>query len=315
MPITRMKRRIGFAIGALLMVGLGAFALRYAIDNVLPYSPIRPHRATPDEILAIHPTLLDPSSVGLTFETFDVDVERTIRLKGWFVHAAHNTSRGTIILLHGIGASRYAMIEFAARLSAEGFNCVLYDSRANGESGGVNCTFGYFEKRDVQYVIDAIQRRYPLCGPIGIYGNSLGASVAIQAMGVDSRICCGVVESPFATLREVIHDYFQQKFLVPLPCIPDAALERSERIAQFVVDSVRPEQSARSITHPVMVAHGTDDANIDISYGRRVFNAIACPYKRFRRIEGGTHNDLAAAGGIIYENDVLAFFRTHMHGQ
>lgn len=313
MAITRTKKLIILWVGVVLVFGSFGLALRYAIDNVLPYSPIRPHRATPDEVRALHPGLNDPSSAGLRFDTFDVDVEPTVRLKGWFVHATGDTTRGTILLLHGIGTSRYAMIAFAAKLATEGFNSVLYDSRANGESGGLNCTFGYYEKRDVQYVIDAVQQRYPHSRPIGIYGNSLGAAVSIQAMAVDERICCGVVESPFATLREVIHDYFQQKFLVPVSWIPDAALLRSEVIAQFVVDSVRPEHSARSITHPVMVSHGTLDANIDISYGRRVFAAIACPEKRFRAIEGGTHNDLAATGGAAYADEVLAFYRLHMH--
>lgn len=308
-----MKWRWIIGVVVLAVIGASVAGVHYAIVNVLPYSPIRPHRATPDEVRAIHPGLIDPASVGLTFDTFDVDVEPTIQLKGWFVHAASDTRRGTILLLHGIGTSRYAMVDHAKLLSASGFNCVLFDSRANGESGGVNCTFGYYEKRDVHYVIDAVQRTYPLCGPIGIYGNSLGAAIAIQAMGVDDRICCGVVESPFATLREVIHDYFQQKFIISMPWIPDAALERSEVIAQFVVDSVRPESSARSITHPVMVTHGSMDANINIGYGRRVFEAIACKDKQWRVIDGGTHNDLGAVGGATYANEVLAFFRSRMH--
>lgn len=311
----RMKftRRWSVTIGIVCILALsGAFVVWYAVENVLPYSPIRPHRMSRDEIRIAMPGVTDPSSLGLMYDTLTVYTADSLLLQGWFIHAAMEPSRGTILLLHGIGTSRFSMLDHARQLASEGFNSVLYDSRANGESGGINCTFGYYEKHDVVRVIDEVMRRFPECGPIGIYGHSLGAAVSVQAMAIDPRIRCGVIESPFATLREVIHDFARAMFFIPIDGLSDAALRRSEQIAHFVVDSVVPEASARKIRVPVLVAHGTADERITIAYGRRVYDALASDTKVWRGIVGGAHNDLAAVGGEAYAREVLAFFKSHL---
>jgi fermentation-respiration switch protein FrsA (DUF1100 family) len=131
-------------------------------------------------------------------------------------------------------------------------------------------------------------------------------------MSVSQRIVCGVVECPFASLREVIHDYFTRQFLLPINAIPDAALANSERIANFVVDSVQPEVSARRIVQPIMVVHGLADEHINPEHGKRVFANVASNLKVWYPIEGGTHNDLARVGGRPYRDALIAFFSRHL---
>jgi uncharacterized protein len=304
-----------FAILSVVIVVLILFlgiALTYAIENVFPYSPIRPHRLTPAEIGKLYPGVDNPGSVGLKYMDFDVDVEKGIILKGWFVFSHLKPARGTIVLLHGIASCRYAMIPMAKALARSGFNSILYDSRANGESGGVNCTFGYFEKIDLRIVLDAVQERFSGAAPFGVYGNSLGAAVAVQALAIEKRLRCGVVESCFATLRGVIHDYSRRMILLPINSIPDAALRRTERIASLRIDDVKPEASARFIVQPIMVIHGLKDAHIKAAYGRRVFDNIASPVKLWVPIPTGTHYNLAEIGGTPYLRSIVDFFITHI---
>ena len=204
------------------------------------------------------------------------------------------------------------MLSDARLLSGSGFNCILYDSRANGESGGLNCTFGYYEKHDVSSYVDSALARYPDCGPFGIMGDSLGAAVTIQALAIDKRLVCGVAESPFSTLREVVHDYFRQMFHVPMDLIPDAALKHSERIAHFSVDSVRPVDDARLILQPTMIVHGEVDSKISAEYGKRVFKNLASSVKQLYLISQAGHDNLGSAGGIEYQQALVGFFEKHL---
>ncbi len=295
--------RYTFAVLSVLILA-GGFALYHAVDKVLPYSAIRPYRHVVQG--------LTPESKGMRYDTLTVSVEENIRLKGWFIHASTQPSKGTVVLLHGIGSSKSAKMGLAALLTANGYDCVLYDSRANGESGGENCTFGYYEKRDVSRVIDVVQERYPGSGPFAIFGSSLGAAVAIQALSVDTRIVCGIAESPFATLRETIHDYAQRLFWIPVDAVSDAALLRSERIANFAVDSVKPEVSAAMVHQPVMIVHGLNDERISPEYGRRVFEQLRSPEKVWYPIPGAMHNDVYTVGGEEYQKKIVGFFEKNL---
>lgn len=295
--------RYTLAVFSVLILA-GGYALYHAVDKVLPYSAIRPYRHVVQG--------LTPESKGMRYDTLTVSVEENIRLKGWFVHTSTQPSKGTVVLLHGIGSSKSAKLGLAALLTANGYDCVLYDSRATGESGGQYCTFGFYEKRDVSRVIDAVKERYPGSGPYAIFGSSLGGAVAVQALSVDARIVCGIAESPFATLRETIHDYAKRLFSIPVDAVTDAALRRSEQIASFAVDSVKPEVSAAMVHQPVMIVHGLNDERISPEYGRRVFEQLRSPEKVWYPIPGAMHNDVYTVGGVEYQKKILAFLEEHL---
>jgi uncharacterized protein len=308
-----VKRVVTIVCAALgLLVVLVAAGAYYATEHILPYSSIRPHRVTKAEIQKRFNGVATPSAAGLTWQPFDIVVEDTIPLRGWFVNARSTPAQGTIFLLHGIASCKEAMITTSEMFSSEGFNCVLYDSRANGQSGGINCTFGYYEKRDLSRYLDSTIARFPGSGPYGIFGNSLGAAVAIQALAEDRRLVCGVAESPFASLRDVIHDYFARLFHIRLNAIPDRALRFSEKIAHFSVDSVQPAQSATKIVQPVMVIHGMEDDHISAAYGKQVYDNLLSADKVWMPIAGGDHYNLKKVGGAQFRESIIGFFRNHM---
>jgi pimeloyl-ACP methyl ester carboxylesterase len=143
-------------------------------------------------------------------------------------------------------------------------------------------------------------------------GDSFGAATAIQALAWDKRLICGIAESPFATLRGVIHDYFRQMYLVPLNFIPDAALLNSERIARFQVDSVCPVQDARKITQPTMIVHGFADQKISPKYGKQVFDNLSSVHKEWYLVQGAGHSDIGNVGGAEYEARIVGFFKTYL---
>jgi uncharacterized protein len=309
----QMKRflKILFSV---LPVGIIVLFLivEYAIKNVLPYSPIRPSRCTQIDIQKYYSGIVNPSAAGLDWKDFNITVEDTIRLRGWFIFSKSVPAQGTIFLLHGIASCKASMLPMAKLLASNGFNCILYDSRANGESGGINCTFGYFEKRDLSRYIDSALVCFPSSKPFAIFGNSLGAAVAVQALADEKRLVCGIAESPFANLRDIIRDYFAEMIHFHMDIIPDEALKNTERIAHFSVDSVQPALSAFRITQPTMIIHGNEDEKISVSYGRQVFDNLRSLQKKWYLISGGNHNNLTNIGGSEYDHDIVAFFKKYL---
>ncbi len=98
-----------------------------------------------------------------------------------------NKEDPTIILLHGLGFHSFEYEELAPLLSKNGFNCLAFDFRCHGRSEGQR---GYWTLQelvdDTKKVVDYVYNRFN--DKIGIFGNSLGAIVAVFAAAQDSRI-------------------------------------------------------------------------------------------------------------------------------
>jgi len=295
-----------------ILILISYFAITYAIRFIIPYAPIRPIRI-PKELYLKDPNgLKNPSSVGLDYSDFNITTEDSIQLKGWFIYSQMKPARGTIFLLHGISNCKNSMLPMAKMLSEEGFNCVCFDLRANGESGGLNCTFGYYEKKDLSRYIDSAVVRFPGSAPYGIFGHSLGAAITLQTMADDKRLVCGIAASPFASLRNIIRDYFARYTMVRFDSIPDKALIYTEQIAHFQIDSVQPALSAKSILQPMMIIHGLKDKNISPSHGKEIFNNLSSKEKIWYPIGGAGHNDLPYVGGSEYNKRIIEFYKKYL---
>lgn len=202
-------------------------------------------------------------------------------LQGWRCRAGR-PPRATIIYLHGVADNRGSATNIIARYTGKGFDVIAYDSRAHGESEGLLCSYGYFEKEDLLRVIGLIDR-----GPIVLIGTSLGAAVAIQAAASNPTIATVVAAETFSDLQTVARERAPWM-------LTDAMIKRAfalvEMSGRFEVDAVSPEQAAKEVHAPVLLIHGTDDHETPADHSRRVMSALAGP-KRLILVERAGHNE------------------------
>jgi alpha-beta hydrolase superfamily lysophospholipase len=204
-----------------------------------------------------------------------------IALRGWRFKPA-TTARGTVIFLHGSADNRASSVGLAQHLLPRGFAVLAYDSRAHGQSEGRDCTYGFFEKRDLSRVIDTITRR-----PIVVIGTSLGAAVALQAAAEDDRIAGVIAIASFSDLRTVATE--RAPFFATQGEIDDA-FRLAEQQANFRVDAVSPMAAAARITVPVLLIHGADDHETPPDHSRRIYKALHGE-RRMLIVPGHGHND------------------------
>jgi pimeloyl-ACP methyl ester carboxylesterase len=170
---------------------------------------------------------------------------------------------------------------------------VAYDSRANGESTGDVCTYGYYEKDDLRRVIDTIEVH-----PVVLVGGSLGAAVALQAAPDDARIRAVVAAETFSDLRTIAIE--RAPWILSDGMIRRAFVEAESR-GRFVVDEVSPVRAAARIQVPVFLVHGADDLDTPPDHSRRVFDALRGP-KHMRLVHGARHGG-SLTGEILVEID------------
>lgn len=228
-------------------------------------------------------------------EPLEVRARDGVRLRGFVAHSA-KTPRGTVVLLHGVGASSAYWSAEAHALAGAGVDVVAWDARGHGASEGL-CTYGARERDDVSDVLDALAR-HGLAEPILLYGYSMGAAVAIQAAAHDPRVDGVLAVAPFASLDDVIRRVI---WAVPRRLV-DRAIAAAELQAGFVIRAVRPVDDAAHLHVPLVVVAGALDDRVPLRAARAVARAASAPLVV---VPCATHDDvIVRCGGAC--DDALA---------
>jgi alpha-beta hydrolase superfamily lysophospholipase len=154
------------------------------------------------------------------------------------------------------------MLDHAPYLHAAGFDVLLYDARACGQSGGRYATMGWREQADLRAVIDQVEAR-AYGRPIFVMAHSLGAATAILEGADDDRVVAFVLEAPFTAIEDVVDRGFRHFTRPHLPAFPFAPL--AVRLAEWLIgqhqSAVRPiDVVDRLAPRPVLLVTGDRDA-------------------------------------------------------
>jgi alpha-beta hydrolase superfamily lysophospholipase len=133
------------------------------------------------------------------YEAIQLFTKNNNAIEAWYIPV--DSSKGTVILFHGLGANKVTMLEEAYEFRYLGFNVMLVDLRAHGNSSGNTTTIGVRESEEVKLAYDQVlkkgEKNIILCG------LSLGAVVIAKSIydyGITpSKI---ILDAPFASLRD-----------------------------------------------------------------------------------------------------------------
>jgi len=120
-----------------------------------------------------------PAEWGVEYEDIEFKTEDGLMLKGWWVP---NGSAKAVLLLHGNGGSRNGFTSGVFKLGKwyhdQGYNVMMADLRAHGESEGERITFGVKESKDMLGWIEELdpKKRYSWT----VHGFSMGAVTALM---------------------------------------------------------------------------------------------------------------------------------------
>lgn len=290
-----MKRRNKILIGLVIFIGISIYVIT---QHILPYAILQTQRVSSKNHL---------DSNNIPYEVVNLKSFDGINLIGYRVPSITDSTRASIILVHGIGGCKEHFTSLAISLAELGFESWIFDNRAHGKSKGKFSTYGYLEKKDISIIVDEIKKERQ-GSKVGIWGNSLGGAIALQAMEYDKRLEFGVIESTFTDLRQIVYDYQERYcFGIGLKWICDLTLDKASELTDFNPNKVKPLESVKRIKQPVLIAHGNADKNISFEYGEALFSNLAPKEKEFVVVEGGGHYGLFETGGKKYAEKLFGF--------
>ncbi|WP_419961869.1 alpha/beta hydrolase [Psychrobacillus sp. BM2] len=84
-----------------------------------------------------------------------------------------------VVICHGVTENKINSLRFVRMFERLGFNSVVFDHRRHGDSGGKTTSFGFYEKIDLQSVVEAVRERAGKEAVLGIHGESMGAATTL----------------------------------------------------------------------------------------------------------------------------------------
>ena len=259
-----------------------------------------------------------PDNYSLVYQ----DVEFTSRddrvpLKGWWIPGEEDAS--TIVFVHGITGDRSAdnAVDLAARLADLGYNLLLFDQRAHGESDGDRVSGGYHERKDLGGALDFLLSEGIEMPEIGVLGMSMGSGTTLLTLADEPGITAAVVDSPYANVDdliafEVARKTFFPEWIVPI-FIPGAKIV-ANLLYDINVSELNPEGAVAELDYPVLVVHGTADTRIPYEHGVRVHKA-AHPDSVLWTVEDVDHVDAFLTFPEEYVRRVAEYFESRLGAQ
>jgi hypothetical protein len=245
-----------------------------------------------------------PADVGLSFETREIVTDDGAVLSVWFVPVEQPV--GTAVLFHGYTQSKDELLAAAAELVALGYACWLVDFRGSGDSSEAYTTIGWLEAEDVRAVVSQIDR----CGPLVLYGVSMGAAAILRAVGqLEVEADALILDAPFDRMLSAVENRFA---LVGLPAFPAAQVMVFFGGLRFGFDAFahQPVAYAAEVETPVLVLHGGDDHYALADEVDEITDALRGP-KQLERFAGVGHQQIVEVRPSEWRVLVVAFLAEH----
>jgi fermentation-respiration switch protein FrsA (DUF1100 family) len=226
-----------------------------------------------------------PRDRGLPYETRRIPTADGETLSAWWL--PREDALADVLFFHGNGGNLSIWLDVIELMHRQNLAVLAIDYRGYGTSTGRPTEAGLYA--DAAAALAEFRGRLRTPGRPGVYwGRSLGGAVAAYAASVEKPDGL-ILESTFPDASWV-------KALNPVMMVLGVFASYRFPTADFL----------KAYDGPTLVMHGDADAIVPFAQGRLLYERIAGP-KRFARIDGLDHNDLAGPSNHGYWEAVRSF--------
>jgi len=225
------------------------------------------------------------------------------KLEAWYMKA--DSAKGTVILFHGLGSNKGNVLGEAFEFNSFGYNTMLVDMRAHGNSEGIVSSLGYKESEEVKLAYDHVSKKGEK--NIVLWGMSLGAVIITKAIWqYDLKPQKIILEMPFDRMQDHI------RARARISGFP------GEPFGFFVTFWTGIEQGywgyghktsryVKNINCPVLLQWGNSDEYVLKEETDRIFASINSPKKKLEIYDGAGHGPLISGNQSKWDETVTGF--------
>lgn len=213
------------------------------------------------------------------------------------------------LLMHGYNSCGKNDFGVAIDFNHElGFNVLIPDQRAHGESGGKYIGFGILERFDCRSWCRYLVERFGKDIRITVGGISMGATTVLMVNGLElpEQVKCIYADCGFTSaLAELKH--IQNNLLhLPASLMMFGGTVVCKRLAGYNVKEITTADALRKATKPILFIHGKRDKLVPYKFSIENYEACASEKELFL-VEEGLHGTSFFADNKGYKKKVKEF--------
>lgn len=245
----------------------------------------------------------------MPYEDVYIDSFDGLRLHGR-IYPSPQGGKKFVLGIHGCRSN--ALNEFGQFMKfyhENGYNMLLPDDRAHGESEGRYIGFGTLDRLDCIKWAEYLVKRYGEDCEIILHGISMGGSAVLAASGEKlPRQVKGIIsDSAFCSVYEQFSQSFKQIFKLPVfPFVPLVSLMCKFRAGYNFKES-SPLKMLEKASVPVLFVQGLADEQVKPEMTARLYNACKTRKKLFS-VPGADHAQSIAVDPKGYKAAIKEFF-------
>jgi alpha-beta hydrolase superfamily lysophospholipase len=239
----------------------------------------------------------------IPYDTVILTTANGKKLEAWYMKA--DSAKGTVILFHGLGSNKGNVLGEALEFNSFGYNTMLVDLRAHGNSEGIVSGLGYKESEEVKLAYDHVSKKGEK--NIVLWGMSLGAVIISKAIWqYDLKPQKVILEMPF----DRIQDHIRARARISgFPGEPFgffvtfwSGLEQG-----YWGYGHKTSRYVKNINCPVLLQWGSSDEYVMKEETERIFASINSPKKKLEIYAGAGHGPLISGNQLKWDETVTEF--------
>lgn len=209
--------------------------------------------------------------------------------------------------VHGYTSQKESFRGIASFYAAQGYNVLLPDMRAHGESEGTYIGMGWLDRKDVLKWIDLIIS-FDSDAEIILHGISMGGATVMMTAGeaLPSNVKGIVEDCGYTSVWDIFADELQYLFHLPtFPVLNASSIVADVRAGYNFTEASAVKQVAKA-TVPMLFIHGSEDNFVHTEMIYELFEV--CPTaKDMLVIDGAGHGEAYLMDSELYFDTVFSF--------
>lgn len=245
------------------------------------------------------------------YDTVTLKTQKGIDIEAWY-SKTDSAARGTVILFHGIGANKGMLLNEAYEFRYLGYNVMLVDFRAHGNSGGQTTTIGIRESEEVKLAYDYAMKKG--ARNIFLWGISMGAVVVAKAIDDYALKPSGIIlEMPFGSLQSHLQARARVMGFQGFPEKPFGFFVSWWMGIERDFNGFKHQTSlyVKKINCPVLMEWGALDNYVLKTETEIIYNAIASADKKLVRYDRAGHESFLLNDPVKWRIEAERFLQVN----